>query len=207
VLAKVQHGLDEKGSEVNIEKNMIEMAKLERPEDDATVESDVLEVTKKVVGSPAALKEVANSAGLSEEVFKEAMVLLSVVVKEASRRSRSRCGGAEGDLMAFVHVAPRSHTPGRCAPPGAKLVPALVPCYFLLIRGVIRSVFGTRTGPPTNCISSVPPPQAGAGEEAVPVGVHSSAFPSPPSVQGAWWYHRTPTDRPHPWDQPTGSVR
>ena len=65
--------------------------------------------------------------------------------------------------MAFVYVAPRSHTPGRCAPPGAKLVPALVPCYFLLFRGAIRSVFGTRTGPPTNCISSVPPPQAGAG--------------------------------------------
>ena len=65
--------------------------------------------------------------------------------------------------MAFVYVAPRSHTPGRCAPPGAKLVPALVPCYFLLFRGVIRSVFGTRTGPPTNCISSAPPPQAGAG--------------------------------------------
>jgi hypothetical protein len=52
VLAKVQDGLDEKGSEVNIEKNMIEMAKLKRPEDGATVERDVLEVTKKVIGRP-----------------------------------------------------------------------------------------------------------------------------------------------------------
>ena len=70
---------------------------------------------------------------------------------------------AVGYHMAFVYVAPRSHTPGRCAPPGAKLEPALVPCYFLLFRGVIRSAFGTRTDPPTNCISSVPPPPAGAG--------------------------------------------
>jgi hypothetical protein len=81
--------------------------------------------------------------------------------------------------MAFVYVAPRSHTPGRCAPPGAKLVPALVPCYFLVLRGVIRSVFGTRTGPPTNCISSVPPPQARGGRrqfqsECIAVYLHHS---------------------------------
>jgi hypothetical protein len=47
--------------------------------------------------------------------------------------------------MAFVHVCGTpftcSHTPGRCAPPGAKPVPALVPCCFLWFRGAIRRVF------------------------------------------------------------------
>jgi hypothetical protein len=108
--------------------------------------------------------------------------------------------------MAFVYVAPRSHTPGRCAPPGAKLVPALVPCYFLLFRGVIRLVFGTRTGPPTNCISSVPPPQAGAGGVSSSRSALRGVSPSFPSLWGVGQHHRIPQERPsHPL-RPTSLV-
>jgi hypothetical protein len=105
-----------------------------------------------------------------------------------------------------IFVAPRSHTPGRCAPPRSQTEAALVPCCFLRFRGVIRQVFDPRNGPQPTASRQSHPHRQGR-EEEVPVGVHSSAFPSLPSLQGAWWYHRTPTDRPQPWNQPTGSVR
>jgi GTP-binding protein EngB required for normal cell division len=90
VLTKAQQALDEKGSNVNIQATIKAATNLadESPEVDADTQTAVERATKVFANDNVALREVADSIGLSEEALQTAMGMMKTVVKEEAGKTR-----------------------------------------------------------------------------------------------------------------------
>jgi hypothetical protein len=102
VLTKIQERLEQKGGSVNIQTSMIKMAEVENPEVDASVEAGVTEAVKEIAYSKKERKEVAVSAGLSEEVFQQGMKTIEIWLDDIKCTVQNEHGQTRLDIRNVV---------------------------------------------------------------------------------------------------------